>query len=304
MNAPVKLHPTNRNRVNKNRKPNQPKLSFEFFPARNANMEHNLWRSMGQLELLSPEFFSMTYGALGSQRDHSISAVATMCKQQPVPVAAHLTSAGHTREYMLELAQHFHDEGVQRIVALRGDAEGVPGAITDVAETVRSLRAIADFDISVAAYPEVHPKALSAAADIEHLKRKLDAGANRALTQYFFEADVFLRFRDEAVKAGIEQPIVPGILPVNNLAKVESFSARCGANVPDSFKQHFIGTEAGSIEQQQIGIEQSLKLCETLLAEGVDVLHFYTLNLPNMSFEVARHLCDEIASAPIQQIAA
>lgn len=299
MNAPVKLHPA----INKNKLSPQPELSFEFFPARNTAMEHKLWRTMGQLELLNPAFFSMTYGALGSVRDHSISAVATMCKQ-PVPVAAHLTSAGHSREYMLELARHFHDEGVQRIVALRGDVEGVPGAITDVAEMVSSLQTVADFDISVAAYPEVHPKAASAAADLTHLKRKLDAGATRALTQYFFEADVFLRFRDQAVKAGIEQPIVPGILPVNNLEKVEEFSARCGANVPDSFKQHFAGTEAGSSEQQQIGIEQALKLCETLMAEGVDALHFYTLNLPNMSFEVARHLCTDTAGALLQQQAA
>ncbi|MGB1258371.1 MAG: methylenetetrahydrofolate reductase [Thiolinea sp.] len=300
MNAQVRLHPT----INRLPKISSLRLSFEFFPARNTRMEHNLWRTMGQLELLNPEFFSMTYGALGSARDHSISTVATMCQQQPVPVAAHLTAAGHTRDYMLELAGQFHESGVQRIVALRGDADGVPDGVTDVAEMVQSLKAVADFDISVAAYPEVHPKAASAAADMAHLKRKLDAGASRALTQYFFEADVFLRFRDDAVKAGIEQPIVPGILPVNDLAKVESFSARCGANVPDSFKQHFAGTEAGSIEQQQVGIEQSLKLCETLIAEGVDALHFYTLNLPNMSFEVARHLCGETFSASIQKKAA
>ena len=300
MNAPVKLHPA----INKNKKNSQPQLSFEFFPARNAVMEHNLWRSMGQLELLNPAFFSMTYGALGSLRDDSINVVSSMCQQQPVPVAAHLTTAGHTREYMLELAQHFHDEGVRRIVALRGDADGVPGAITDVAEMVSSLKEVADFDISVAAYPEVHPKATSAKADIAHLKRKLDAGASRALTQYFFEADVFLRFRDKAVQAGVEQSIVPGILPVNNLEKVESFSVRCGANVPDSFKRHFVGTEAGSLEQQKIGIEHSLKLCETLIAEGVDALHFYTLNLPNMSFEVARQLCNESSVAKIQQQAA
>jgi len=165
------------------------------------------------------------------------------------------------------------------------------------------LQEIADFDISVAAYPEVHPKAANAKADLQHLKHKLDAGANRAITQYFFEADVFLRFRDQAVKAGIEQPIVPGILPVNNLEKVESFSERCGANVPSSLKMLFAGTTAGSDEQQKIGIEHALNLSETLVAEGVENLHFYTLNLPNMSFEVARHLCDEIAGATMQQAA-
>ncbi|MGB1310418.1 MAG: methylenetetrahydrofolate reductase [Leucothrix sp.] len=270
----------------------QPELSFEFFPARSPEMVQSLWRCMGQLELLNPAYFSMTYGALGSARESSINAIETMLHQS-VPVAAHLTATGHTQQHMLDLAQKFSDDGVQRIVALRGDADPIEGSISDVAEMVRSLKGIADFDISVAAYPEVHPKAASPQADLNHLKHKLDAGANRALTQYFFDADVFLRFRDEAAKAGIEQPIVPGILPVNNLAKVESFSARCGANVPDSFKALFDGTVAGSTEQQKIGIEHALHLCETLREEGVNAFHFYTLNLPNMSYEVARHLIAE-----------
>lgn len=279
----------------------QPELSFEFYPARNAKMENTLWRAMGQLELLNPAFFSMTYGALGSVRDDSINAVATMSEHQSVPIAAHLTAAGHTQEYMLDLARGFHEKGVQRIVALRGDADPVDGGISDVGEMIHSLREIADFDISVAAYPEVHPKASSLEADLQHLKYKLDAGANRAITQYFFEADVFLRFRDEAAKAGIHQPIVPGILPVHDIAKVESFSARCGANVPDSLKALFAGTEAGSDEQRKIGIDHALNLCETLVAEGVENLHFYTLNMPNMSFEVARHLVAEPVVATMQQ---
>ncbi len=280
---------------------NEPELSFEFYPARNAKMKNTLWRAMGQLELLNPAFFSMTYGALGSDRDESINEVATMSQHQSVPVAAHLTAAGHTKEYMLDLARGFHKKGVQRIVALRGDAEPTADSISDVGEMIRSLKDVADFDISVAAYPEVHPKAASAEADIQHLKYKLDAGANRAITQYFFEADPFLRFRDEAAKAGIYQPIVPGILPVHDLAKVESFSARCGASVPESLKTLFAGTEAGSEEQRKIGIEHALNLCETLLAEGVENLHFYTLNMPNMSFEVARHLVAEPVMAPMQE---
>jgi methylenetetrahydrofolate reductase (NADPH) len=279
----------------------QPELSFEFYPARNAKMENTLWRAMGQLELLNPAFFSMTYGALGSVRDDSINAVATMSQHQSVPIAAHLTAAGHTQEYMLDLARGFHEKGVQRIVALRGDADPIDGGISDVGEMISRLKEVADFDISVAAYPEVHPKAASLEADLQHLKYKLDAGANRAITQYFFEADVFLRFRDEAVKAGIQQTLVPGILPVHDLAKVESFSSRCGANVPDSLKTLFADTEAGSDEQRKIGIEHALNLCETLLAEGVENLHFYTLNMPNMSFEVARHLVAEPLMAAKQE---
>ncbi|MEZ5535321.1 MAG: methylenetetrahydrofolate reductase [Thiolinea sp.] len=280
----------------------RPVFSFEFFPAKTPRMERNLWRTMGQLELLNPAYFSMTYGALGSERDYSLNMVSTMVSEGRVPVAAHLTAAGHTRESLLELVRHFNSEGVERIVALRGDAELVEGGITDVAVMVEEILQVADFDISVAAYPEVHPKAAGLQADLAHLKRKLDAGAKRALTQYFFDAEVFLRFRDEAEKIGINQPIVPGILPVHDFDKVKSFSARCGANVPAFMEDLFAGTEAGSYEQRQIGIEHATQLCETLHAEGVNEFHFYTLNLPNLSFEVARNLLgqgDDIA-LPVQ----
>lgn len=294
MNAIVSSLPAKQNTNNR------PELSFEFFPAKTPRMERNLWRTMGQLELLNPAYFSMTYGALGSERDHSLSMVSSMVKEGHVPVAAHLTSAGHNRASLLEMAQQFHSEGVQRIVALRGDAGMLEDGITDVAEMVRVLLTVADFDISVAAYPEVHPKAESLQADLAHLKRKLDAGANRALTQYFFDADVFLRFRDQAEKIGITQPLVPGILPVHDFDKVVSFSSRCGANVPQFMHDLFAGTEAGSAEQKQIGIEHATQLCERLLAEGVDALHFYTLNMPNLSFEVARNLGQGAGEGQVQ----
>lgn len=267
-----------------------PTLSFEFFPAKSPRMERNLWRTIGQLELLNPAFFSMTYGALGSERDFSLNMVSSMVKEGRIPVAAHLTSAGHSRESLLELAQHFHQEGVERLVALRGDAELLEDGITDVAVMVENLLSVANFDISVAAYPEVHPRAKNLSSDLANLKRKLDAGANRALTQYFFDADVFLRFRDAAQAAGITQDLVPGILPVHDFDKVKSFSSRCGANVPDFMHDLFAGTAAGSETQKQIGVDHATRLCERLLAEGVDALHFYTLNLPNLSFEVARNL--------------
>lgn len=277
----------------------QPVFSFEFFPAKTPRMERNLWRTMGQLELLDPAYFSMTYGALGSEREHSLNMVSSMVKEGHVPVAAHLTAAGHTRESLLDLVRHFHSEGVERIVALRGDAEMIDGGITDVAVMVEELLQVAGFDISVAAYPEVHPKAENLQADLAHLKRKLDAGAKRALTQYFFDADVFLRFRDEAEKMGITQPLVPGILPVHDFDKVKSFSARCGANVPSFMDDLFAGTEAGSREQKQIGIEHATQLCERLIEEGVEELHFYTLNLPNLSFEVARNLGQNVSETPV-----
>lgn len=267
-----------------------PVLSFEFFPPKTPKMERTLWRNIGQLEMLKPAFFSVTYGALGSERDHSLETVFNMQRECHVPVAAHLTAAGHTRQSLLALAQRFSDQGVRRIVALRGDADLTEGGISEVADMVKLLRTVADFDISVAAYPEIHPKAPSLDADLQQLKRKLDAGAKRALTQYFFEPEVFLRFRDAAEKMGIEQPLVPGILPVHDFDKVISFSARCGASVPARLHKVFAGTVAGSQEQKKLGIELAVDLCEKLIAEGVNQLHFYTLNIPSLTFEVAHQL--------------
>ena len=266
-----------------------PALSFEFFPARSPRMDRNLWRTMGQLELFNPAFFSMTYGALGSEREHSISAVESLQQDGPVPVAAHITAAGHTRESLLALAERFAALGARRLVALRGD-DLAQGGFRDVADMVESLLGVADFDISVAAYPEVHPKALSPEADLVSLKRKLDAGSRRALTQYFFDAEVFLRFRDAALKAGITRPLVPGILPLHDFDKVQGFSARCGASVPDFLHERFRGTRAGSAEQREIGIDIITGLCENLIREGVEQLHFYTLNQPNLSYEIVRRL--------------
>lgn len=267
-----------------------PVLSFEFFPPKTPRMERTLWRNIGQLEMLKPAFFSVTYGALGSERDHSLDTVFNMQRECHVPVAAHLTAAGHTRESLLALATCFKENGVQRIVALRGDADLTEGGINDVADMVQALRTVADFDISVAAYPEVHPKAASLEADLKQLKGKLDAGAQRALTQYFFDPEVFLRFRDAAVKVGIDQPLVPGILPVHDFDKVQAFSARCGATVPTRLNKVFEGTIAGSQEQKKLGIELAVDLCEKLMAEGVNQLHFYTLNIPSLTFEVAHQL--------------
>ncbi|MFT5258686.1 MAG: methylenetetrahydrofolate reductase (NADPH) [Saprospiraceae bacterium] len=269
---------------------NKPVLSFEFYPAKTAKSERTLWRTMGQLESMRPAFYSMTFGALGSDRDISIKMLKAMQKDYAVPITAPLTATGHSKEKLVKLAATLHAKRIQGIVALRGDADTVKGRIESVPEMIRLLQSVADFDISVAAYPEVHPKALSPKADLFHLKSKLESGANRAITQYFFDADVFLRFRDKAVKAGIKQPIIPGILPVHDIEKVIAFSNRCGAQVPHSLTALFTGATKDREVQQRIGVEHATSFCSKLLSEGVDALHFYTLNLPKMSHRVAQNL--------------
>lgn len=292
-------------RSNLDNKASNLSLSFEFFPPKNIRMERTLWRNIGQLEMIDPSFFSVTYGALGSESERSLDTVFNMDKQCSVPVASHLTSAGHTRDELLALADKFHTNGIDRIVALRGDADQIEGGVKDVPEMIEVLRSVADFDISVAAYPEVHPKAPSLEADLIELKRKLDAGSNRALTQYFFDAEVFLRFRDAAEKMGITQPLVPGILPITNFERMVSFSQRCGANVPEHLYKTFEGTEPGSTEQQKIGIELAVNLSNELIAEGVEDIHFYTLNVPSITFEITQHIgVPVISKAPVRFAAA
>ncbi len=266
------------------------RLSFEFFPPKNERMTRCLWRNIGQLELLAPAFFSLTYGADGSERARSLDTLAHIQAECPVPLAAHLTCAGHSREEVLEIAAEIHNRGIRAIVALRGDAEAVPGGFEDTADFVAALKTVADFDISVAAYPEVHPMAASAEADIAQLARKLDAGANRAITQFFFDVESFLRFRDKAAAAGIEKTLVPGILPIHNFERVVSFSARCGTDVPKRLHQLFEGTEGNTQVQHALSTDIAVDMCQTLLSEGVRDLHFYTLNTPSLTFEVTRQL--------------
>ena len=265
-------------------------FSYEFFPPRSSEMSRRLWRSVGQLERLNPSFFSMTYGALGSARDISIDSAITMREETPVPVAAHLTCAGTTRAEIDAIATRLRDAGFNRLVALRGDSDGGPEPgeqYRDAAEFVEGLLKIHDFDISVAAYPEVHPKAKSAEDDLVHLKRKLDAGATRAITQYFFDADRFLRFRDAAAAIGIEKPIVPGILPVHDYDKLCAFSQRCGAPVPTMFAGMFEQVRHDPAGRHQLAVQLAVELCERLAAEGVDHLHLYTLNLTDICLDIS-----------------
>lgn len=269
-----------------------PELSYEFFPPRTPVMERRLWRAMGQLERLRPAFFSMTYGALGSAQQVSIDSAIAMQRESPVAVAAHLTCADASRVQVEKIAQDYYDVGVRRIVALRGDAsDGVANggsyAFPSACELVEALLQRGDFDISVAAYPEVHPQAQDSLSDLRHLQRKLDAGAQRAITQYFFDAECYLRFRDRARSIGIEKPVVPGILPIHDLGKVIEFSRRCGSSVPAHYVTKFAGVKDDPAAQYRLALELSVDLCERLIREGVDHLHFYTLNQTDMCLDIS-----------------
>jgi methylenetetrahydrofolate reductase (NADPH) len=273
-----------------------PGLSFEFFPPHTPEGSLRLWRSVERLAPLAPRFVSVTYGAGGTTRDRTNAAIHTIVGRARLNVAGHLTCVGASREETLEVARGYARLGVRRIVALRGDppkgAERFvphPDGFAGAAELVAGLRAVGDFEIAVAAYPEVHPDAASPAADIDNLKRKLDAGASSAITQFFFDNDSFLRFRDACAAAGITAPIRPGILPVENFGKMVNFAARCRASVPDWMHRAFARAdtpEAAYTLSVAIACEQ----CDGLIAEGVDHLHLYTLNNPDLSFDVCRTL--------------
>ena len=255
-------------------------------------MERRLWRTMGQLERLAPEFYSMTYGALGSAQQISVDTALAMQRESPVPLAAHLTCANAGEDEVMQVAESFYAGGIRRIVALRGDAvvsaDNKPDyAFPSAVGLVSALGRYEDLDISVAAYPEVHPQAHSATADLQHLKRKFDAGASRAITQYFFDADCFFRFRDAAIKAGIDSPIVPGILPIHDLDKVKAFSQRCGASVPAGFDALFDRAGGDSQAAYRIALDLAVELCQQLVSEGVDHIHLYTLNQTDMCLDIS-----------------
>lgn len=282
-----------------------PAFSYEFFPPRTVIMQRRFWRALGQLERLQPEFFSMTYGALGSAKQVSIDTVLAMQNETPIPVAAHLTCADSSAEQIESVAKEFHQAGIKRIVALRGDASAEQNsyAYGSTVEFIRSLGEIADFDISVAAYPEVHPQALSAAQDLQHLKAKLDAGASRAITQFFFDADAFLRFRDRAAAIGIEKPIVPGILPIHDFDKVKKFAACCGTQLPGYLEPAYNKCRGNEYATYNLSCELTIALCEKLILQGVEQLHLYTLNLTDMCLDISLALGAEVSTRKIPDAA-
>jgi methylenetetrahydrofolate reductase (NADPH) len=274
-----------------------PKLSFEFFPPKSEKLEQDLWACIRRLEPLGPRFVSVTYGAGGSTRSRTHDTVARLAKETSLTPAAHLTCVGATREEVDEVARDYWAAGVRHIVALRGDPpagasvyEPHPGGYAQAEDLVRGLRKIGDFDISVGAYPETHPAALSADADLDFLKRKIDAGANRAITQYFFDTDVYLRFLDRCHAKGITVPIVPGILPVSNFAQVKRFSAMCGASVPTWLEKLFDGLEEDEGTRRMVAATVAAEQVRLLQANGVDEFHFYTLNRPDLTYAIAHIL--------------
>lgn len=273
-----------------------PALSFEFFPPRTEALEQQLWACIQRLAPLSPRFVSVTYGAGGSTRERTHATVARLVRETGLVPAAHLTCVGATREEVDEVARAYWAAGVRHIVALRGDpAPGTayaphPGGYAYAADLVAGLTRIADFEITVAAYPETHPAALSPEADLDNLKRKLDAGATRAITQYFFDTECYLRFLERCLAAGITAPIVPGIMPIANYAQAAKFSEMCGTSVPAWLGQMFEGTENDPELRRIVASIVAAEQVRTLQASGVDEFHFYTLNRPELTYAIAHIL--------------
>lgn len=284
-------------------------VSFEFFPPASDTASEKLAKTFQRLAPLTPSFVSMTYGAGGSTQQRSLAAVKQLSEEGIVPVAAHLTCVDASRDDVDAVAMQFWDAGIRHIVALRGDA-GEPGqpfvphanGYRSAAELVAGLRRLADFEISVGAYPEVHPDAQSAQADLDNLKRKLDAGASRALTQFFFSPDTFLRFRDRAAAAGIEAPIAPGILPITNFAQTCKFAAACGAQVPDWLRPVFEGLDDRPDTRKFVSTTLTADLCRALYEGGVRDFHFYTLNRAEQ-VEAVCHLLGRRLPAAVRKAA-
>ncbi|WP_428487491.1 methylenetetrahydrofolate reductase [NAD(P)H] [Rhodopila sp.] len=273
-----------------------PALSFEFFPPRTEALEQQLWACIQRLAPLAPRFVSVTYGAGGSTQARTHATVARLAAETDLVPAAHLTCVGATRDEVDEVARQYWSAGVRHIVALRGDPspgseyEPHPGGYRFAADLVAGLRRVADFEISIGAYPEVHPGASNPVADLENLKRKLDAGATRAITQYFFDTSVYLRFIDLCLAAGITAPIVPGIMPVSNFAQAARFSAMCGASVPGWMGRLFEGTDNDPETRRLVGMMIAAEQVRLLQANGVDEFHFYTLNRPDLTYAIAHVL--------------
>ncbi len=280
------------------RAPQRLRASFEFFPPKSEAMEKNLWDAVTRLAPLRPTFFSVTYGAGGSTRQRTHDTVVSLKKKTGIDPAAHLTCVAATKGEIDDVARAYWDAGIRHVVALRGDPpSGMggkytahPGGYANAAELVAGLKKIGDFQISVAGYPEKHPDSPDAKADLENLKRKVDAGADRCITQFFFESDDFLRFRDRAVAAGVNTPIVPGVMPVSNFQAVTRIAGLCGAKVPAWLADLFDGLDDDLETRRMIAATVAGDLCRRLQSEGVDQFHFYTLNRADLTFAICHLL--------------
>jgi methylenetetrahydrofolate reductase (NADPH) len=272
-------------------------VSFEFFPPRTEKMEETLWQSVKTLEPLAPRFVSVTYGAGGSTRERTHNTVVRIQQETKLNAAAHLTCVEASRSEIDEVALGYWQAGIRHVVALRGDPPE-PGkgfcarrdGYANAAELVAGLKRVAPFEISVAAYPEIHPDSPTKAADLDNLKRKIDAGADRAITQFFFSPECFLRFRDEAAAAGIDAELVPGILPVSNVAQTRKFAAMCGATIPAWMDALFEGLDNLPAARQLVAATVAAELCGQLYAGGVRQFHFYTLNRAELAYAICHLL--------------
>lgn len=277
--------------------PTDVRVSFEFFPPKSEQMEQSLWTCVQRLATLQPAFVSVTYGAGGSTRERTHATVVRIREQTAIEPAAHLTCVGASREEIDDVARHYWQAGIRHIVALRGDPpEGSsrysphPGGYAYAADLVGGLKRIGDFKVSVAAYPETHPEAATARADLENLQRKVDAGASQAITQFFFDVDHFFRFRDRVHAAGIDVPLVPGILPVTNFAQVRRFAGLCGASVPRWMGELFDGLDGDAETRRLVAASLACDQCRALYAGGVRQFHFYTLNRADLAYAICHVL--------------
>ena len=272
-------------------------VSFEFFPPNDPEMERTLWASIQRLAPLGPRFVSVTYGADGSTRERTHNVVTRILRETPLTAAPHLTCVGAPRGEILEVARAYWDAGVRHIVALRGDPPAGqagyrphPDGFAYAVDLVKGLKSVGDFDVSVAAYPEVHPEARDAQSDLDNLRAKLDAGASRAITQFFFDTDKYLRFRDQCAAAGITAQIVPGILPITRFPQMLRFAKRCGASVPEWLAHRFDGLDDDAETRRLIAASVAIDQVRKLQREGIQEFHFYTLNRAELTYAICHAL--------------
>ena len=277
--------------------PGDVNVSFEFFPPKTEKMEAQLWDAVEKLAPLNPAFVSVSYGAGGSSRERTHAPVSRLIRQAKLPAAAHLTCVEASKAEIRAVAEQYWEEGVRHIVALRGDPttpggkfEPHPDGYASAAELVAGLKEIAPFEISVAAYPETHPEASCPQADIDNLKRKIDAGADRAITQFFFSPECFLEFKEKLLANGITAPILPGILPVSNVAQTRKMAAMCGAAIPDWMDRLFEGLDERPGARKLVAATIAAEFCRSLYAGGVRDFHFYTLNRADLSYAICHLL--------------
>lgn len=295
--------------------PRDVEVSFEFFPPKTEKMERQLWTCVERLAAVNPAYVSVTYGAGGSTRERTHATVLRIREETHFEPAAHLTCVGASRSEIDEIARTYWNAGIKHIVALRGDPpEGTIGYVPHpegyayASDLVAGLKRIADFEISVAAYPETHPEAPNPQADIDNLKRKIDAGASRAITQFFFDVDDFFRFVDRARAAGITVPIVPGILPVTNFAQVVRFAASCGTAIPQWMADLFEGLDDDPETRKLIAASVACEQCRALHAAGFKQFHFYTVNRADLTYAICHVLGlesrrrSDVARKPVQMV--